>query len=537
MALNIVDESTLTVSSTSIGLSSADPTLAAAEASGARQAVITVLTAPVCYHQDGGAATTADPILYPGDNLNILGDSMRNVLTNLRFIRLGSTSGALSIRWFDRDVINVPLVSRQGVSVVDAAGVSIEKAEDAAHTSGDKGIMALGVRNDTPASLGGTDGDYVPSQFDRLGNQRVVDSGVPMFGEPTLFSQGAGKASWDRAIRTSTIVTDQKSTTGWLANLDGGVQTSWDDAAALYIPLDEMPLPDLASALWSYYMNTGQTFGCQMSIWVHDPTDNDKRGDIIQLGNVAGLEKTSGWNAHELSLSTAQFFFYAEGESGNTVCTTEGAANLYTLAQFQSDPCFSTWTIYRISLNNGFENSGTFQPIHVADVKINGQVIPLGPKSGKHKKTVTATKTLVGGANAAFDVVSDSIDAGTDWDFAMAGTGKITKAVLDIGTTALTAEYSLHLFSYPPTCNLHDNVANTSPVTADVPYFLGAIEFPALRDYGTTGHSYSVATPSTPGNAPLEFHTPMIYGVLIAVDAHTPGNVTGTIHLTGDMED
>jgi len=112
MALNIVDESTLTVSSTSIGLSSADPTLAAAQTSGARQAVITVLTAPVCYHQDGGAATTADPILYPGDNLNILGDSMRSILTNLRFIRLGLTSGALVIRWYDRDVINVPIVSR-----------------------------------------------------------------------------------------------------------------------------------------------------------------------------------------------------------------------------------------------------------------------------------------------------------------------------------------------------------------------------------------------------------------------------------------
>lgn len=112
MALNIVDESTLTVSGASIGLSSASPTLAVAQTSGARQAVITVLTAPVCYHQDGGDATTADPILTPGDILNVLGDSMRNVLTNLRFIRLGSTDGALVIRWYDRDVINVAQVTR-----------------------------------------------------------------------------------------------------------------------------------------------------------------------------------------------------------------------------------------------------------------------------------------------------------------------------------------------------------------------------------------------------------------------------------------
>jgi len=112
MALNIVDESTLTVAGTSIGLSSADPTLAASELLGARQAAITVLTAPVCYHQDGGAATTSDPVLDPGDVLQVFGDSMRSILTNLRFIRLGSTSATLVIRWYDRDVINVPIVSR-----------------------------------------------------------------------------------------------------------------------------------------------------------------------------------------------------------------------------------------------------------------------------------------------------------------------------------------------------------------------------------------------------------------------------------------
>lgn len=133
MALNIVDESTLTVAGTSIGLSSADPTLAAAELSGARQAAITVLTAPVCYHQDGGAATTADPVLYLGDVLQVFGDNMHQVLTNLRFIRLTSTSGALVIRWYDRDVIHAPIVVHRatghdvsavghGVETVDSAG-------------------------------------------------------------------------------------------------------------------------------------------------------------------------------------------------------------------------------------------------------------------------------------------------------------------------------------------------------------------------------------------------------------------------------
>uniref|UniRef100_A0A6M3IG19 Uncharacterized protein n=2 Tax=viral metagenome TaxID=1070528 RepID=A0A6M3IG19_9ZZZZ len=352
-----------------------------------------------------------------------------------------------------------------------------------------------------------------------------------MFGTPTLSSANNGKARW---IRGTTSPLDQKSATGWLANLYGGVQTG-DDWARVNIPVNELPVPAFATAKWSYYMSATETMGVNIVIWVHDPDDFDNRAEITQLGGVAGLEKTAGWNAHEFDSTDAGMFYY--GEITGTPDTTPTAGTQYTWAQFQADSIFSTYTIYRITIEYGWEASGTFDDAYVADIKLNGQLIPLTPMGGKHKKNVLTTKTLVGGANSAFDVVSNSVDAGTDWDFDFGGTGKITKAILDIGTTALTAEYSLHLFSTPPTCNLHDNVANTSPVTADVPYFVGAIEFSALRDYGTTGHSYSVATISTPGNLALPFDTPILYGVLIAVDAHTPGNVLGSIHLFADMED
>ncbi len=133
MALNIVDESTLTVSSSSIGLSSASPTLAAAQTSGARQAVITVLTAPIHYHQDGGDATTSDPLLYPSDVLPVLGDSMRSILTNLRFIQAESVDATLVIRWYDRDIIHTPPVIRgtlwRGKSPVTSSGLKTADAQ------------------------------------------------------------------------------------------------------------------------------------------------------------------------------------------------------------------------------------------------------------------------------------------------------------------------------------------------------------------------------------------------------------------------
>ncbi len=74
------------------------------------------------------------------------------------------------------------LAANDGVDIGDVdvttvvpgvAATSLGKAEDAAHTSGDVGVMALGVRQDTPASLAGTTGDYVPPTFDQSGRQYV----------------------------------------------------------------------------------------------------------------------------------------------------------------------------------------------------------------------------------------------------------------------------------------------------------------------------------------------------------------------------
>lgn len=55
-----------------------------------------------------------------------------------------------------------PALSSGKVPVVDGQIADITKVEDAAHTTGDKGVMLLGVRQDAAAALSGTDGDYTP---------------------------------------------------------------------------------------------------------------------------------------------------------------------------------------------------------------------------------------------------------------------------------------------------------------------------------------------------------------------------------------
>lgn len=82
----------------------------------------------------------------------------------------------------------------QRVGLNSSTGVELAKAEDAAHTSGDFGLMALAVRTDTATARAGTDGDYIPLITDSSGRLHVNNSGVT---QPVSVAAGAatiGKA-------------------------------------------------------------------------------------------------------------------------------------------------------------------------------------------------------------------------------------------------------------------------------------------------------------------------------------------------------
>lgn len=71
------------------------------------------------------------------------------------------------------------LAANSGVDIGDVdvtsvvpgtAATNLGKAEDAAHSSGDTGVMALAVRTDTPAAASGASGDYEPMHTNKLGS-------------------------------------------------------------------------------------------------------------------------------------------------------------------------------------------------------------------------------------------------------------------------------------------------------------------------------------------------------------------------------
>lgn len=71
----------------------------------------------------------------------------------------------------DQSALPVSLTSTTITSIVPGAGATnLGKAEDAVHSSGDTGVMALAVRSDSDTPLA-SDGDYIPlitNQFGRL---------------------------------------------------------------------------------------------------------------------------------------------------------------------------------------------------------------------------------------------------------------------------------------------------------------------------------------------------------------------------------
>lgn len=93
-------------------------------------------------------------------------------------------------------------------SVVPGTGATnLGKAEDAAHTSGDVGVMSLAVRNDAGTALAGTTGDYIPLTTDSTGALRALVTGTGTFA-----TQAAQSGTWN--IGTLATITNPVAVTG-----------------------------------------------------------------------------------------------------------------------------------------------------------------------------------------------------------------------------------------------------------------------------------------------------------------------------------
>lgn len=120
---------------------------------------------------------------------------------------------------------------------VGSSATALGKLEDNAHSSGDLGVMSLGVRTDTPASLCGTTGDYAPFQLDSLGNVRVSISSNTISAGATPYQNldvdeteddvktSPGKVFWIHAMNLATTKRYLKFYNATAANVTVGSTT------------------------------------------------------------------------------------------------------------------------------------------------------------------------------------------------------------------------------------------------------------------------------------------------------------------------
>lgn len=111
----------------------------------------------------GGYASAAAPTDVSADGDSVRAWMLRNGAQATVVTAAGALIGGDATNGLDVDVTRL---------IPGVTATALGKAEDAAHASGDVGVMALAVRRDTAAS-GAADGDYVTLNTDDLGNLRV----------------------------------------------------------------------------------------------------------------------------------------------------------------------------------------------------------------------------------------------------------------------------------------------------------------------------------------------------------------------------
>lgn len=130
------------------------------------------------------------------------------------------------------------------VTSVGTAAASLGKAEDAAHASGDVGVMLLAVRTDTAAALAGTDGDYAPLEVDASGRLWVSSVSQPSTSGGLTTYRSLDLGSTGVAVKTSAgqlygyyLYNNSSSATRFVKIYDKASAASSSDTPVMTLPI------------------------------------------------------------------------------------------------------------------------------------------------------------------------------------------------------------------------------------------------------------------------------------------------------------
>lgn len=126
---------------------------------------------------------------------------------------------------------------------------SISQVEDAAHASGDTGVMSLAVRNDVLGSLVSANGDYAPLQVDANGSLRVVGT-LAINGQ---YAEDSAAVNADIGLSVLGVRKDALSTN---VSADGDYATPimWSEGS-----LKVVDIPNIAAPVAAITITTTET--------------------------------------------------------------------------------------------------------------------------------------------------------------------------------------------------------------------------------------------------------------------------------------
>ena len=164
----------------------------------------------------------------------------------------------------ERKLVIVLMIIFAGL-MLGATGKALYYFEDAPHVSGDQGVIALGVRTDTHASLAGTTGDFTANSYNAGGSLYTV----PASGLPSAGSDDTGAAGYVTIVtapaRQTHYLHISVANNGATISLDGGSTEHFNIPANTSWLLEGLVLP--ASAVIQGKDISGNYTNLYISVW------------------------------------------------------------------------------------------------------------------------------------------------------------------------------------------------------------------------------------------------------------------------------
>ena len=233
----------------------------------------------------------------------------------------GSDDGGTTNRIIKTDAggaiqVDLEVASVDVTSVIPGVGATnLGKAEDAAHSSGDVGVMALAVENEDQADLSTGDKDYTPIAVTKEGNVIVKQEGTIAVTETTPLT-GFATSAKQLADGHNVVVTSAPSTVVTATDLDIRSLANATDSVAIYGSDD--------GGTTKTIIKTDAGGAIQMDIEAVAPTvfRTTALDETASVAVKAAAGDVYGWNFYNPNAYDVFVRFYDTEQGSTTVGTT-----------------------------------------------------------------------------------------------------------------------------------------------------------------------------------------------------------------------